>query len=455
MNQRRFRVLTGSCLLTALFFLLNVPGAAGESVTITIDEAVQRALDNSINLKKGAIDLAQAGYSANRLWSEIFPGISLSAGLTFLPSSPLFTEPGFSYNDDALSYSLNLGLSLALNPSIRSSMRRIELAYRSELLTYEQAAQQLEIQVIKNFLGLVNSREHIAFMQESLDIAIQNLNQDRIAWQNGMLNELTWLNSQLSTETARYNLNMAQGAYQIALEEFLTLLDMDTGTDLILAGTIEIVPIYYYPEELILMYLHRRPDIIRQHQTIERLELIRNGTTHSNRSPTLDLGTQWRGGSPTSGQRGGLSDQFTDNITGSVTLRIPIDAWIPGTRQSQNIRAANSELEKAHLDLQNTQTQAKAQIRSLVLNLNNTIESLEIARLRMEIAQRTVEATEIGFRNGTVQYRVLEETRRDLADARQRFLNGELSYQSMFLDLAAALNVDWRVLSGVESRYLP
>ena len=448
MNQRQFRVFTGSCLFTALFFLLNVSIVAGESVTLTIDEAVQRALDNSINLKKGAIDLNQAGYSANRLWSEIFPGFNLSAGLTFLPTSPLITEPGFSYRDEALSYSLNLGLRLDLNPSIRSSMRLIELAYRRELLSYEQAARQLEIHVIKNFLGLVNSREHIAFMEESLDIAIHNLNQDRIAWQNGMLNELTWLNSQLSAETARYNLSMARGAYQIALEEFLTLLDMDTGTDLILSGTIDIVPIYYYPEELILMYLHRRPDIISQYQTIERLELTRNRTAFDSRSPSINLSTQWEGGS---GQ-GGLNAPFQDNIRGTVTLNIPVNSWIPGTRQSQNIRAADADLDKARLDLQNTQTQAKAQIRILVLNLNNTLESLEIARLRMELAQRTVEATEIGFRNGTVQYRVLEETRRDLADARQRYLNGELGYQSLLLDLASALNVDWKVLTEQEAR---
>ena len=431
-----------------LFFTLLAAYPA--AVTLTLDEAVQLALDQSINLQKGAIDLALAGYSASRLWAEIFPSFSLSAGFTFLPSSPLITEPGFSYRDDALSYSLNLGLSLSVNPSLGSSMKRIELAYRSQLLSYEQACKQLEIQVIKNFLGLINSREHIAFMQESLDLALQNLNQDRIAFENGMLNELTWLNSQLSAETARYNLIVARGAYQIALEEFLALLGMDTGTDIEFEGTVEIVPVLYDPEELILRYLPQRPDIIAQHQTIQRLELSRSITTLSSRSPSVILSTQWRGAPGGTG----LDAPLSDNISGTVTLNIPIDSWIPGTRQNQTVRAADSEVEKARLDLQNTETMAKAQIRSLVLNLQNTLESLEIARLRMNIAQRTLEATEVGFRNGTVQYRVLEEARRDLTDARQRFLVGELSYQSLLLDLAAALNVDWKILisQGADSQ---
>jgi multidrug efflux system outer membrane protein len=131
-----------------------------------------------------------------------------------------------------------------------------------------------------------------------------------------------------------------------------------------------------------------------------------------------------------------------------VTVNIPIDSWIPGTRQNQTVRAASNELEKAMLDLQNTETQAKNQIRSLVMRLNSTWENLTITRRRVEIAQRTVELSEIGFRNGTVEFRDLEDRRRDLSDARQRLLQGEFSYQSLILDLAAALNMDWRSLTG-------
>jgi outer membrane protein TolC len=426
----------------ALLFITFLANA--ETVTLTLDEAVRLALDNSINLKKSSIDLAEAGYSANRLWSEIFPGFSLSAGLTFLPSTPLITEPGFQYRNEALSYTLNFGLSLSLNPSLYSSMKRIELAYRAQLLSYENASKQLEIQVIKRFLNLITMNANIAYMQGSLDLAIQKMNNDRIARANGLLSELAWLNSQLSAETARYNLLTAQGTYKNALGEFLALLGMDDETDIIFDGTVEIARLNLDPEKLILGYLPKRPDIVSQRQIIERLELNKNITTNSSRSPTLSLSTQWRG----SPGAGGLSAPFTDSLSGSLNLTIPIDSWIPGTRQNQNIRTANTEIEKAKLDLQNTETQAKTQIRSLVSNLNSTWESLEIARLRVSVAERTVEATSIGFRNGTVEFRELEDRRNDLNDARQRLLQGALSYQSLLLDLAAALNVEWKSLTG-------
>jgi len=432
-----------------LFFILLTSLLRAEPLQLGLHDAVKLAIDNSLSLQRSAIDLAQAGYSASRLWSEIFPSFNLSAGMTFLPATPYLTDPGFQYNQDMRSYTINLGLSLNLNASLRSSMRRIELAYRSQLLNYEGAVQQLEIQVIKDFLRLITRQEYLAIMQEALDLALVKLEQDRIARQNGLLSELLWLNSQLSAETARYNLSDALNSYQNALREFLALLGLDPDCDVEFTGSIEAIPLALDPEQLIEDHLPRRPDIIRQRQTIERLELTQNINILSARSPTLSVSTAWRGfSSPLSPlQRQGLNDPFSDSLSGSITLSIPIDSWIPGTRQNQNIRSGDAEIEKARLDLQSTETAAKTQIRSLISNLNNIQTSLDIARMRVELARGTLEATEVGFRNGTVEFRELEDRRRDLTDARHRLLEVEFSQQSLLLDLAAALHIDWKTVA--------
>ena len=432
-------------LFALVFLLAGTFRAAGETVSLSMEEAAARALDQSINLRKSAIDLAQTEYAADHLWSEIFPGFSLSAGLTFLPSTPLFTDPHFNYNTDALSYSLNFGLSFSLNASVRSSMKRIELAYRAQLLSYENASKQLEIQVIRNYLYLITRKENIVYMEESLRLAEQNLEKDRIARENGFLSELAWLNSQLSLETARYNLSYANANYQNALGEFLSLLAMDTETGIVFEENPGITPVDFDPERLILEYLPKRPDIIARRQAIERLELTRSVTALTARSPALDLSASWRGGSPSNNSKG-LGARFSDSVSGSLTLRIPVDSWIPGTRQNQTVRNAGAEVEKARLDLLETETSAKNQIRALVSNLRNTWGNLEIARMRVSVAVRTIEAAEAGFRNGTVEFRDLEGYRKDLSDARQRLLEGEYGYQSMLLDLAVALNLDWRTL---------
>jgi hypothetical protein len=46
-----------------------------------------------------------------------------------------------------------------------------------------------------------------------------------------------------------------------------------------------------------------------------------------------------------------------------------------------------------------------------------------------------------------VELLTLEDARNNMAEARQQLLSDELAYQTMTLDLAAALNADWRSLS--------
>ena len=120
----------------------------------------------------------------------------------------------------------------------------------------------------------------------------------------------------------------------------------------------------------------------------------------------------------------------------------------PRHKAESEYKSADAEVEKSRLDLQNLETRAKTEIRSLISNLKNTWESLEIARLRVQLAESTVEATEEGFNKGTVEFRDLEDIRSQLTEARLRLLQGEYSYQSYLLDLAAALNIDWKTLAG-------
>ena len=427
-----------------LFFLCTKIFPGAEPLSLSLEEAVSRALAQSLNLQKSAIDLELAQYRADRLWAELFPVFNLRAGLTLLPETPLFTSPGFQYNQDGASYSFSLGVSFQFNGGMPYAMKITELAYRRGLLDYESAKRRVEIDIAKSFYTLLAGRENIAHLVEIFTLSELQLEKNSIARANGLIGELPWLQSRLSLETARYNLNNAQVSYDNSLKDFLTTLGMDRNIEVFLEGSINPVPIELNPEALILEYLPKRPDIISQRQTIERLELVQKQGVFSSKAPSVSLSAQWSAGPE---RNSGFSGTFTDSLSGSLSISIPIDPWIPGTKSNQTLMSANAELEKARLDLLNTEIAAKSQIRSLSDNLRNSWRSIEIARLRVEIAQRTYQITEAGFQSGTVEFLSLENTRNDLADARFRLLQSELAYHNVTLDLAAALNLDPEALA--------
>jgi outer membrane protein TolC len=442
----------GLFVLLSLGFSSSLPGAdlsgtpesGGETLALNLEDAVSRALDNSLNLKKSLIDLSTAEYSSKRLWAEIFPTLSGNLGLNYQAGD--VSKDGLKFEDPNFGYSASIGLTFNLNAGVPYAMKLLRLAYQTQLLSYEDASRQLEIETAKSFYTLMAGRENLTQLGDALKLAEQQLEKNQTAFRSGTIPERTLLQSQLSVETARYNLSTSQTTYTNQMDQFLSSLGIPQGTPVVLEGSFVIVQIDEDPEELVREYLPRRPDIVKQRQEIERLEYTEKQGALSAKAPSLSLQTQWRGGSGS----GGISSDFTDSVTGSASVSIPISPWIPGTRTAQQIRSAGANVEKARLELKNIEDTASAQIRSYTASLRNSWNSLEIARLRVSIAERTYELTDQGFRNGVVDFLDLETIRNDLASARQQLLERERDYQITTLDLAKALNRDWKQFTRSE-----
>jgi multidrug efflux system outer membrane protein len=424
--------------------LSGPPEEGAETLVLSLEDAVSLALDNSLNLKQSLIDLSTAEYSSKRLWAEIFPSLSGNLGLNYDAGD--VSRSGMEFGDTNFGYSVSFGLTFDLNAGVPYTMKLLSLAYRNQLLSYEDAGRQLEIETARSFYTLMAGRENLARLGDELKLAEQQLEKNQTAFRSGIIPERTLLQSRLSVETARYNLSTAQTTYANQTDQFLMALGIPQGTPVALEGSFPIVQIDEEPEDLIREYLPRRPDILKQRQEIEKLEYTEKQDALAARAPSLNLQTRWRGGSGS----GGIGSDFTDSVTGSASVSISISPWIPGTRSAQQIRKAGANVEKARLELKNIEDTASAQIRSYMASLRNSWNSLEIARLRVSIAERTYELTDQGFRSGAVDFLELETIRNDLSSARQQLLEREWDYRITTLDLAKALNRDWKQFTRSE-----
>jgi multidrug efflux system outer membrane protein len=295
------------------------------------------------------------------------------------------------------------------------------------------------INISKTFFGLLTDKENLAILEGNRRLAEGQLEKSAVSFRNGLIRELDYLQSQLSLESARLALSRAEATYAVNLGEFLVLLGLAQDAPVSLEGTVEITRIEAEAEALIREYLPRRPDIISQRQAIETLEYTEKQQALSSRSPSLGLSATWRGGP---GNNSGFPGEFSDTFSGGLTLNVPVDSWIPGTKSSQSIKSAGANVEKAKLDLKNTETNAMKEIRTLTTNLKNSWGNIEIARLRVDLAERTYRLSELGYQNGTVEFQDLETSRNTLASIRQQLLEGELIYKTRMLSLSAALNIE-------------
>jgi len=397
-----------------------------------LEDAVNLALESNFSLKKSEIDLAASGYSEKFLWMEIFPSISANASVGY--RNNLFSEVVPS--NSGLNYSVGLGISLGLNVGLPYIFKSIKLAHQGNILKYEDARNQLSIQITKLFYSLVTEKNNLLLLEEIFNLAQRQYTRSEVSFRNGLVGELSLIQSRLFMENARYNLSAAKTAHRNNMSDFLATLGL-TDDDTVLLGEINIVKITADAEPLINEYLPKRPDILRANQEIERLTLAQKQTLLQAKAPSLNLSVEW--GSTN-------FDPFSDNFSATARLSIPIDPWIPGTAKEQSVSKALDSIEKAKLDLASVENSAKTQIRSLCVLLRNSWDGILIARHSLTAAQRSYQLTEQGFNNGTVESLTLQDARNNMANARQRLLQTELSYFNMILDLSAALNIDWKNL---------
>jgi multidrug efflux system outer membrane protein len=390
-------------------------------------------LENNLNLRKNRIDLAASGYSEKRLWSEIFPSINANAGIGY--RNTLFSSTSLS--GSGLNYSMGFGVNFGLNAGIPYAMKSIQLAHQGNILKYEDARNQLTILITRKFFTLIAEKNNITYLSENLNLAQKQYERDMVSFRNGLIKELTLIQSRMAVENARYNLSTAATVHANNMVEYLAMLGMEEDINVILLGEINITRIEADAQSLIGQYLSGRPDIVQSRREIERFEYVQRQMEMQNHAPSLNLSMDWN-----------ITDfgPFSDNVSATARLSIPIDSWIPGTSKSQALMRADDSVEKAKLDLAMTEDAAKTHIRSLTASLRNSWNSIEIARLGLNVAEHSYQLTEQGFRNGTVEFLVLEDSRNNMANAKQRLLQSELSYFNMILDLSSSLNIDWKYL---------
>jgi outer membrane protein TolC len=264
-------------------------------------------------------------------------------------------------------------------------------------------------------------------------LALDQLERDRIARQSGYVGELDYLSAQVSAERAKLSYTRALTDYRNALGKFLVALGLEATETVTLEGKPEIAKLDLNPDMLITERLTQRPDIIAQHNEIDRLKNAHTESFLSTKGPSVNVSASW-GASVKNG--------MNDLINAGVSVSIPIDPWVPRTKGDLAVKNSKVNYEKAVLELKNMENNARQEIRSYTDSISNTWTEVEISRLQASYAQRAYQLAEQSYRRGTMNFLDFETARNRLNDAQQQQLQSELNYKILVLDLASALNIE-------------
>ncbi|GHT72150.1 hypothetical protein FACS1894110_26510 [Spirochaetia bacterium] len=157
-----------------LFCVITVIGNAQESstITLTVDEAVRYALQNSRQIQSASIDLETQKRASNTAWNTLLP--SIDAGGTINRANEAMEIPGVTITEkDHWNMGGSIGVSLNFNIAMIETIKAAKIDYGAGKITFEETQKQLERDVQKLFYSLLLMQESIKMSEENL-LAAQN-----------------------------------------------------------------------------------------------------------------------------------------------------------------------------------------------------------------------------------------------------------------------------------------
>lgn len=424
-------------------------GGQEEVVTLTVDQAVEYALQNSRDLKSNDIALLISERAKKYSWNTFLPdvqasftvarttdldstlgSVNMGRGMQQLP--PLSEEEKFHW-----SLLPNISASLNLYLAQIKTIQQAKAEYEGGKITWEQGQKKIIIGIKKLFYGLLLQQQSLEIQRISLENARQRAAQAQINFNNGRIPQLQLLNAQVTYENQRPEVETAEQNFNQQFDTFAVLIGMPVGTKIELSGSIEPEYVNVTTEELLEKYGENNLEIRSAQNEIEVQKIQLSALNLSSYTPVLSIGYNFNPAGTW------LPDfDWSDQGRLTFTLLFNITNMLPWSANRQQASALKDGISAKELQLEKKREEQKANVRKAVDTLNQAREQIDSMGRTVELAQRSYDMSVSSFNNGRMELLDVRDAQTQLNQAMLGQLNQKFNYISALMDLEYELNSD-------------
>lgn len=465
----------GAWMAVVAALLVGSPAAGqeapGDSVVLTLEEAVSRAVNESeeVRLARAQVSLASAQVSQVR--SQALPQVNLSLGYTKTLASPFDTGGGFTLPDSlrfepdttasieervrylerrtpmagvaglgALFADLPFGQENAYSASVRGSQLlysggrvgaalRVARSFRSaaELALAEETA-EIELQVRQAYWQARLAREMEAITAEALIQAERFLADEQLRLRAGRASELEVMRAEVSRDNLRPQVVQARNAAELAMLNLKRLVDIPLDAPVALAtdlGAPEGGAVAARRVDAASL-LGRRANIqAAEEQVAMRQEQVR--IARGSYLPSVSLNMAY-GRQLFPADVFQLDGDWRTDWTVSLGVEFPL---FTGFRRGAEVDEARVELERARLQLGQLREAVQMQYEQAVGERERAREAITARERTVEVAERVYDLTVLRYEQGLA-------TQLEVADARLALLQARTNLAQAVADFHIA-----------------
>lgn len=433
--------------------LLPIFGVSQEIPTnFSLQESINFALENNRNAINAALDIDAAKQQKWETTASGLPQISATADyqnflkqqVQVIPAEFFGGNPG-EFAEIVFGTKQSVSAIATLRQKLFDGSYIVALQAAKVFLEISQNAKtktDLEVRksVINAYGNVLLAEESVQILQRNLDILQKSLFESRKIFENGLGEEESVEQLQITTTGVESNLNNVQRLKTLAYQMLNIAMGIDVYHETILTDNLETLT----QENISLSLLEADANV----QNTVDYQIAENDTE----AKALMVKLEKSKALPTlngfiNGGYNGFSDEFTffdkeqrwfgSSLFG-VSMNIPI--FSSGMRSAATQRA-KINLEKSETDLKETEQRIQFQIASAKSDYQFAIEDYENKKQNLNLAERIETKNQTKFFEGISSSFELRQAQTQLYTAQQEFLQAMLDVINKKAALETALNV--------------
>jgi outer membrane protein len=386
-----------------LFFLTF----SSHAQTYTLDQAIDTALSFNIPVKQGGLLVQTSKVYLNQAMLNRLPYLTadvthgLYNGRSIDPSSNGYVNQ----NLNSANYQLNSGFVLFNGGSIQSTVKQNEAAYESSKLTWQQAKDNLVLNVILAYLQVLNNEDLVASAVNQAGVSQKQLERLDVLNKQGAIkpSEFSDLKGQFMSD------QLAIVSAKTALEESkLTLAQLmnkqyDKNMKLERIDVSEFLANYAAtPQEVYQSALEQFP-------LVKSVELQTKSYSYGSKAargalfPTVSIGgglnTNYSSIAQNAGGKISYNSQLKNNVSTSLGVGISIPIF-NRLQQRNRVKLADIQLKNSELEEERTKTLLQQQIDQAYLNMTNAYDRYKVLLEQVAAYDESFKAAEVRYNAG-------------------------------------------------------
>ena len=399
--------------LLAIFCLTALPAASGESVILTMEGALRRALESNLTVLKSEQALEGARGARKAAGAALNPRLSLSGEANAYDGIPGRPDSEFLSRAE-------LSQSLYSGGKNRAAAEQAKLNVKSAEYSLKDARESVALTVWNAYCEVLCRREVLRNARNALEYYTNAEKELESRVRFGLSTNLDLTRVRQQKENARAAAILAENTLEASRIELCRLLPLPPDTKIELSGSLEDgLPTLGGAERTPGNEDEKMPQILSErgdYQALRFAAKARKKQIHiaqSGMRPSLTAAAGCR----FAYKQNGLTGAGDDNqwIAG---LKLSVPLYDGGLTAGQ-VRSARAAFELAQQDVLEKEERIRADLADSRLNLQNALETVIAGRSNVKLARESLAYAETGYAEGVNTQIDVIQARSELTQANQ------------------------------------